>query len=109
MIPKNIPVRNRALLDLAHRLNQCTLNIPGVCTGYSVEGLEPAHSNWAEDGKGKSLKAHDNLHAAACHACHAELDQGNKLSREERQWYWNRGHKQTMTQYWRNGWLAVKG
>jgi len=99
-IPKNIPYRNRRLLDLAHGINECQIRIPTVCTGYTVEGCEPAHSNWAEHGKGAHRKADDCFFAASCHACHAELDQGKRLSRELRQEFWARGHFRTMRLLW---------
>jgi len=97
--------RDRKLLDLAHRLHDCTIRIPGVCQGHSVEGLEPAHANWSRYGKGMGIKAHDCFHAAACHACHAEIDQGKRLSQEERIDYWQQGFERTLLIYHRNGWL----
>jgi hypothetical protein len=100
--------RDRKLLDLAHRLNDCTIQIPGVCTGYSAEGLEPAHSNQLRHGRGASFKSHDVFHAAACHACHAELDHGKTLSRETRADYWQAGFERTLLEYSRRGWVGVK-
>lgn len=99
--------RDRKLLDLAHRVNECQLRLPEVCTGYSPDGCEPAHSNQSRHGKGMSIKADDNFHAAACHACHAELDQGRRFSRSEKMDFWQAGHDRTMALYWRNGWLKV--
>ena len=58
-----------------------------------------AHSNQGRDGKGRSLKAHDYRIAALCFTCHAELDQGHKLSREERLNMWEAAHRATV------GWL----
>lgn len=58
-----------------------------------------AHSNQSRDGKGRSLKANDYRIAALCFACHAELDQGHKLSREERLNMWEAAHRGTV------GWL----
>jgi hypothetical protein len=99
--------RNRRLLDLAHRVQECQLRIPGVCVGHSVDGCEPAHSNQSRHGKGGAMKAHDIFHAAACHWCHAELDQGKKLSREERRNYWQDGFERTWLLYLKQGWLKV--
>lgn len=99
--------RNRNLLDLAHRVNECQIQIPGICIGYSVEGCEPAHSNWGVHGKGGALKAHDHFHAASCHPCHAAIDQGRVLSEEDRKHYWQRGFERTLTLYFANGWLKV--
>ncbi len=100
--------RNRKLLDLAHRINDCT-----NCGRWS-EGCEPAHENGIEAGKGFGIKSHDHRHAALCHACHAWLDQGSGddpsgdwcfLDKAE---MWNRAHKRTYDIYWGNGWLTVK-
>jgi len=99
--------RNRKLLDLAHRVHECQVQIDGVCIGYSPHGCEPAHANWSEYGKSMGRKADDVYHAAACHACHAELDQGKQLSREERLDYWRRGFERTMLYYFRQGWLRI--
>lgn len=99
--------RDRKLLDLAHRVNECQLRLPEVCTGYSPHGCEPAHSNSQRHGKGMSIKADDCFHVAACHACHAELDQGRRFTREEKAEFWQAGYDRTMALYWRNGWLKV--
>lgn len=98
---------NRALLDLAHRVQECQLQLPGVCEHFSPNGCEPAHANGQEYGKGMGLKAHDVYHAAACHSCHAELDQGNKFTREGKLGYWRRGWERTILLYFRMGWLKV--
>ena len=58
-----------------------------------------AHSNQMRDGKGRGLKAHDYRIAALCFTCHAEIDQGNKMSREERLNAWENAHRKTI------GWL----
>ncbi|QEZ47202.1 DUF1364 family protein [Cupriavidus oxalaticus] len=55
-----------------------------------------AHSNQLRDGKGRGIKAHDYRIAALCHACHAELDQGAKLSRAERMDFWEEAHRKTV-------------
>lgn len=99
---------NRALLNLAHQVNECQLRLPEICQGYAPDGCEPAHSNQARHGKGGSIKAHDCFHAAACHACHAEIDQGNTLMRDEKEQYMQAAMERTMLLYFRNGWLKVK-
>ncbi|GAB4059246.1 hypothetical protein [Uliginosibacterium sediminicola] len=99
--------RDRDLLDLAHDINECTLQLPGVCTGYSPHGCEPAHSNFSIHGKGARIKAHDNFHAASCHACHAELDQGRRFTYEQKMEYFVRAHERTMLEYFRRGWVGV--
>jgi len=93
--------RNRKLLDLAHEVTECQ-----ACGKYTP-GCEPAHANWQIYGKGGALKAHDCFHAAMCHDCHAELDQGNTMSREEKHDRWHRAHIQTMLLYFKNGWIKV--
>jgi hypothetical protein len=103
-----VTYRNRKLLDLAHRVNYCTLRIPGVCSVYSAEGCEPAHSNSQAHGKGTGLKASDIYHAAACPACHREIDSGRQLSREEKREYWRQGFERTMALYFENNWVCVK-
>src|SRR6187551_16729 len=93
--------RSRSLLNLAHRINECT-----NCGAYSVEGCEPAHENGINAGKGFGIKGHDNRHAALCHSCHADYDQGPG-SADDKAAMWNRAHKRTFDIYWRNGWLRV--
>ena len=95
--------RSRALLDLAYELD-CTLRIPGVCTGGTGE---PAHANWAIWGKGGAMKAHDFAFASSCRACHRELDQGKNLTDFQREYYWTAAHAETMRQLWERGLLAV--
>jgi len=66
------------------------------CQCCDLEGqTQAAHSNWAIHGKAKSLKASDEYTAALCQACHYELDQGNKLSKDERQKMWIMAHIRT--------------
>lgn len=67
--------------------------------GKSDGTVVAAHSNQSRDGKGRSLKAHDYRIAALCFTCHAELDQGRRLSREERLNMWEDAHRATV------GWL----
>jgi len=100
IIPKFQPLRSRVLLDLAHQCQECQ-----HC-GRWVEGCEPAHPNWAEFGKAGARKG-DDIHAALCHDCHALLDQGRLLSREERREMWMRAALKTWALYMKNGWLRV--
>jgi hypothetical protein len=94
--------RDRDLLNLAYAL-PCQLQIPGVCTGGDPS--EPAHSNQSRHGKGKSLKAHDCFFAASCRECHVEIDQGSRLTREERIDIWQRGFERTVLVLWQRGLL----
>lgn len=100
--------RNRRLLNLAHSINECQIGLPDVCAGYSVDGCEPAHGPKSMLGGGGALKS-DDVFAAGCHACHVEIDQGKRLSRDERQWFWLRGAARTWALLMKRGLLQVKG
>jgi len=54
-----------------------------------------AHTNFG-GGKGRSIKADDNLIASLCYRCHMEIDQGSNLSKEERQILWQKAHRKTV-------------
>ena len=58
-----------------------------------------AHSNQLRDGKGRGLKAHDYRIAALCYRCHSDLDQGARMTKEERLNLWEEAHRKTV------GWL----
>jgi ferredoxin len=61
-----------------------------------MEGqTQAAHSNWAEHGKGRGIKASDEFVAALCRTCHAELDQGQHLSKEQRRQMWDEAYRKT--------------
>lgn len=66
-----------------------------------------AHSNQLRDGKGRSIKAHDYRIAALCFECHHELDQGAKLSRQERLQLWEDAHRATVGWLFENGHITV--
>jgi len=66
-----------------------------------------AHSNQMRDGKGRGLKAHDYRIAALCFTCHAEIDQGSKMSREERLNAWENAHRKTIGWLFDNNLIAV--
>lgn len=55
-----------------------------------------AHSNQAIHGKGKGIKASDIYCASLCAYCHATLDYGVLLTREERLAMWSKAHIRTM-------------
>ncbi len=95
--------RNRKLLDLAHGLNTCLFQIPGVCIGYSVEGLEPAHSNSIKHGKGAGIKAHDYYFVASCRNCHMAYDSGSQFSKLEKQELFLSGWERTISAYFELG------
>lgn len=109
MIAKDPEYRNRKLLDLAHKIQECQLQIPGICIGWSDHGCEPAHANaWHPVyGKGMSRKAHDIYTCASCHPCHVALDRSGKLSGEEKHELWRIGHSRTLLELFRRGYLKV--
>lgn len=90
--------RNPKLLSVARHAPHCMR-----CDGPNRGDVVMAHSNQQRDGKGKSIKAHDYRVAALCHACHAEIDQGATMSREERRSAWEEAHRRTV------GWLFESG
>jgi hypothetical protein len=87
MFPKHQYVRDKALLK---RVAQLDCQHCG-----SGELVQAAHSNWG-GGKGRGIKADDNLVAALCLKCHWEIDQGVKLTKLERQEMWQKAHQRTM-------------
>jgi hypothetical protein len=87
MISKHPYVRSKKLLKLVASL-YCQ------CCG-SGEMVQAAHTNWG-GGKGRGIKADDNLVAALCLRCHYEIDAGAKLSKEERQLTWKAAHHKTV-------------
>jgi hypothetical protein len=64
--------------------------------------VQAAHTNWG-GGKGRGVKADDNLVAALCLKCHYEIDQGKKLSKEERQEMWEQAHIATVKKLYIQG------
>jgi hypothetical protein len=67
-----------------------------ACQNCGIEGqTQAAHSNWAEHGKGRGIKASDEFVAALCQTCHAELDQGQHLSKDQRRQMWDEAYRKT--------------
>jgi hypothetical protein len=66
-----------------------------------------AHSNQLRDGKGRSIKAHDYRVAFMCGECHADLDQGASMSREQRVAIWEDAHRATVAWLFESGHLQV--
>ena len=81
--------RNKKLLEAAREL-------PCQHCGISDGTVVAAHSNQMRDGKGRGLKADDYRIASMCFRCHSELDQGAKMSREERLEMWEEAHRKTI-------------
>lgn len=92
-VPKRVPVRSRALLDACREIacQHC-----GAMDGTVVA----AHSNWLEHGKAKGQKADDNRVASLCHGCHGDLDQGSRMSGDERRAMWDAAHGRTVDALW---------
>ncbi len=93
--------RNQKLLEAA-RESPC--QICGANDGTVVA----AHSNQLRDGKGRGLKAHDYRISSLCYQCHMDLDQGAKLTKEERVNKWEDAHRRTIGWLFDNGYLGVK-
>jgi hypothetical protein len=89
LFPKHQYVRSKKVLELVRTLR---------CQNCKVSDgtIVAAHTNWG-GGKGRSIKADDNLVAALCHKCHTLIDQG-KLSKAERMDIWERAHLLTLHQ-----------
>ena len=81
--------RNKKLLEAVRE-------IPCQNCGTQDGTVVAAHSNQLRDGKGKGIKAHDFRIAALCYRCHADLDQGSKMSKEERKEVWEEAHRRTI-------------
>lgn len=90
--------RSPDLLSLAAKAPHCM-----GCDAPNRGQVVAAHSNQLRDGKGKGIKAHDFRVAFLCDTCHAEIDQGAHLSREERGQVWEAAHRRTI------GWLFTAG
>jgi len=70
-------------------------NLP--CQNCYIEGqTQAAHSNWAEHGKGRGIKASDEYTAALCQTCHMELDSGARLTKEQRRSLWQMAYQRTV-------------
>jgi hypothetical protein len=69
-----------------------------VFFGHCIQNgtIVACHSNQSKHGKGMGIKAPDSLVVALCHTCHHELDNGNKLSKEERRHLWDQAYIKTM-------------
>ena len=93
--------RNKQLLEQA-RFAPCCFGCGRVNDGTIVG----AHSNQLRDGKGKGMKAHDFRVAYLCNDCHMEIDQGAKLSKQERVERWEEAHRKTVEWWFLSGILG---
>lgn len=79
--------QDKHLADLCHG-QPCYLLIPGhYCCGPDT--VVPCHSNQIKHGKGKGIKAHHRFTVPGCAACHHELDQGGRFTKEEKFAMWD--------------------
>ena len=92
--------RNKKLLEVVRQspCQYCGIQDGTVCA---------AHSNQLRDGKGRGLKASDAMIAALCYTCHTALDQGSKMSRQERHDMWEEAHRATIGWLFENNKLTV--
>lgn len=88
MISKHKYIRSPKLLKMVRDL-ACQ------CCGSENGTIVAAHTNWG-GGKGRSVKADDNLIAALCFTCHSELDQGRMLTKDQRKRMWVVAHYRTV-------------
>jgi len=95
-IPKTGYVRSKALM-LAYR------RIPCQNCGVDDGTVCGAHSNQAEHGKGRGIKASDIFAASLCHRCHMAVDQGRTMSRAERVLVWVNAHVKTVRELVKRG------
>lgn len=93
--------RNKKLLEVV-RDSPCQL------CGAEDGTVVAAHSNQLRDGKGRAIKSHDFRVAALCFRCHAEIDQGSKMSKEDRVDIWEMAHRKTIGWLFENDHLEVK-
>lgn len=78
---------DKHLADLC-RGQPCYLLVPGqACSGRDT--VVPCHSNQLRHGKGKGIKALHQYTVPGCAACHAAIDQGTHLSKEEKFALWD--------------------
>jgi hypothetical protein len=94
MFQKHSYVRSKKLLKLVAGLD-CQ-----ACGSNQM--VQAAHTNWG-GGKGRGIKADDNLVAALCLKCHFEVDQGKDLTKDERQLMWYLAHNLTVAKLCEQG------
>lgn len=75
------------------------------CGVHNDGSVVAAHANHIDKGMG--LKAPDWAWAALCGKCHALLDQGATLDREDRRAMWLRAFYKTQTWLWTSGLICI--
>ena len=96
----NAVYRNKKLLEAVRVL-------PCQHCGISDGTIVAAHSNQLRDGKGRGLKASDAMIAALCYTCHSDLDQGARMSKQERIEMWEEAHRRTIGELFERGLLTI--
>lgn len=91
--------RNRNLLDLAKQAPVCF-----GCMSPNQGDVVAAHAN---EGKALGMKNPDFMWAALDGRCHAALDQGKDMSREDRRAFWLQAYWRTTTWLWESGLICV--
>jgi len=86
--PKHQYIRSSDLLRNARE-------IPCQHCGADDGTVVAAHTNW-QGGKGRGIRADDNLISSLCYSCHMKIDQGGKLDKAERQKIWLAAHLKTV-------------
>ncbi|CAG2126863.1 hypothetical protein LMG31506_00210 [Cupriavidus yeoncheonensis] len=89
--PKRRPMAQRRYA-LACRGEPCYLLIPGA-PSHDRRTVVDCHSNQQAHGKGMGIKADDEKTVPGCAWCHRELDQGSRLTKEERRTYWDDAYR----------------
>lgn len=89
---KSKPLRSRKWLAAVGSIDECVL-----CGRW---GTQVAHRN---EGKGMGQKVDDSLTAAICPSCHHEIDNGTKLTREQRRSEMDRAIVMTLQEIARRG------
>src|SRR5260363_58818 len=67
----------------SEKLRRLVAMLPCMCCGQKGQ-TQAAHANVQSFGKGMGIKASDAALMALCVRCHAELDQGQTMTKEER-------------------------
>lgn len=89
------------------KLTEAVRQLPCQQCGIQDGTVVAAHSNQLRDGKGKGIKAHDFRIAALCYRCHADLDQGSQMSKDERREVWEEAHRRTIGELFLRGLIDV--
>ena len=95
--------RSTAFLRLA-KGQPCYLQL-GPCADR--ETVVPAHSNSSRHGRGFSFKSHDLFTVPACASCHAALDHGTRLTREEKREAFQQAWERWMLHLFQTGQVMV--